>query len=166
MNIAGFSHFPEFYEDGNYGYNGREVNQGYHYAGPPPQLRGGGRGGRGRGMVSYPPIRSSHADRGGGRSNHTIRMRGLPFSAKEKDLMDFFLPQVPTSVHIEFDDYGRPSGEGEVSFATHQDAESGMSKNNQHMGETVCAKKTVRNDLGNHGGLYLRSKRFCGLLYP
>ena len=125
----------EFYEDSGYGYNGRaQFNQGYQYAGP--RTRGGGRGG---GMISYPPIRSSHPDRGGetgnGQSNHAIGMRGLPYSAKEKDIQDFFLPQVPTRIHIEYDDFGRPSGEGEVTFSTHEDAVAGMANNNKHMGE-------------------------------
>ena len=119
----------EFYEDSGYGYN-----EGYSYAGP--RTRGGGRGG---GMISYPPIRSSQPSRGGemgnGQSNHAIRMRGLPYSAKEKDVKDFFSPQVPTRIHIEFDDFGRPSGEGEVTFSTHEDAVAGMSNNNKHMGE-------------------------------
>ena len=68
-------------------------------------------------------------------SNHSVRMRGLPFSAKEKDVLDFFAPLVPLRVNMDFDQYGRPSGEGEVYFSTHDDATAAMQKNNQNIGE-------------------------------
>ncbi len=68
------------------------------------------------------------------KAKHVIRMRGLPFSAKEKDIMDFFTPVVPLKVNVDFDHYGRPAGEAEVHFATHDDAVASMQKNNAHMG--------------------------------
>ena len=88
-------------------------------------------------LVAYPPIRPSQPSRGGGfgSSKHVIRMRGLPFQAKEMEIMDFFSPVVPTKVNIDFDHYGRPSGEAEVVFSSHKDAFAAMDKNNAHMGE-------------------------------
>lgn len=68
-------------------------------------------------------------------SNHRVRMRGLPYSAKEKDVTDFFTPLVPIRVTMDFDQYGRPSGEAEVFFSTHEDATAAMQKNNQHIGQ-------------------------------
>jgi hypothetical protein len=35
---------------------------------------------------------------------------------------------------MDFDQYGRPSGEAEVYFSTHEDATAAMQKNNQHIG--------------------------------
>ena len=69
------------------------------------------------------------------KAKHVIRMRGLPFSAKEKDIMEFFSPLIPIRVNIDFDHYGRPSGEAEVQFGSHEDANAAMQKNNAHMGE-------------------------------
>ena len=98
---------------------------------PPPP-------GGGQNLVAYPPIRPSQPGQGGlaaSKSKHVVRMRGLPFSAKEKDITDFFAPVVPARVSIDFDHYGRPSGEAEVQFGSHEDADAAMQKNNAHMGE-------------------------------
>ena len=76
------------------------------------------------------------------RSKHMVRLRGLPYSAQEKDITDFFQPLVPVRVNMDFDQFGRPSGEAEVFFQSHEDAQSAMKKNNQHIGEssvvTLC----------------------------
>ena len=61
-------------------------------------------------------------------------MRGLPYSAKEKDITDFFSPLVPLRLNMDYDQYGRPSGEAEIYFSSHQDASAAMQKNNQHIG--------------------------------
>ena len=94
-------------------------------------------------MVSYPPIRPTQGgarpgEGGGDKSRHVIKMRGLPYSSEEKDILNFFLPHVPASVNIDFDNYGRPSGEAEVTFNTHQEAQNAMEKHNAHMGTCVC----------------------------
>lgn len=116
-----------YYEQEYYG-------AGYEGGYPPPPPGTGDQS-----LVAYPPIRPSQPARGGGfgapKEKHSIRMRGLPFSAKDKDIMDFFAPLVPVRVNIDFDHYGRPSGEAEVQFGSHEDAMSAMQKNNAHMGE-------------------------------
>ena len=102
-------------------------------------------------LVTYPPIRPSQGPggRGGGggggfggasggpQSRFVVRMRGLPFSAKEKDIESFFAPSVCTKINIDFDHYGRPSGEAEVFFASHKEAVAAMQKNNAHMGKVL-----------------------------
>ena len=108
---------------------------------PPPAAAAAASGGGGQNLVAYPPIRPSQPGPGQGglgqpkSKQHAIRMRGLPFSAKEKDITDFFAPLVPTRVSIDFDHYGRRSGEAEVQFNSHEDAAAAMQKNNAHMGE-------------------------------
>ena len=66
-----------------------------------------------------------------------VRLRGLPYSAQEKDIRDFFQPLVPLRVNMDFDQFGRPSGEAEVFFQSHEDAQTAMKKNNQHIGKCV-----------------------------
>jgi len=96
----------------------------------------GGRGGRARGAMG------GGMGEGMGRSNevqnsktgHSIHMRGLPFEANLKDVMDFFAPVNPVDVRLLFEDRGRPKGECDVDFATHADAEASMKKNKQNMG--------------------------------
>ena len=69
------------------------------------------------------------------RTKHMVRLRGLPYSAKEQDISEFFKPLVCSRVIMDFDQLGRPSGEAEVYFQSHDDAKAAMNKNNQHIGE-------------------------------
>lgn len=95
-------------------------------------------------LVAYPPMRQNQTARGGltgtsgngigAPSNHSVRLRGLPYTAKEKDVTDFFSPLVSVRVSIDLDQSGRPSGEAEVYFSTHEDAIAAMQKNNMHIG--------------------------------
>lgn len=64
--------------------------------------------------------------------HHTVHMRGLPFRATEKDIADFFRPVVPIHVDIHFEN-GRPSGEADVDFGSHNDAVQAMSKDRTNM---------------------------------
>lgn len=74
---------------------------------------------------------------------HCIRMRGLPYSASERDIFDFFSPLVPFRVTLEKDTYGRASGEGEVEFVTHDDAVNGMKKDRGHIGKRERESEVV-----------------------
>ncbi|GFT04100.1 heterogeneous nuclear ribonucleoprotein H [Trichonephila clavipes] len=75
----------------------------------------------------------------GGRSyggtGHCVHMRGLPFRAIEQDIHDFFRPLniSPISVRLRNDRNGRPSGEADVEFATHEDAVKAMTKDKANM---------------------------------
>jgi heterogeneous nuclear ribonucleoprotein F/H len=60
-------------------------------------------------------------------------MRGLPYSATEADIIQFFSPLNPLLVVVGYNDDGRPSGEADVDFATHLDAEQAMKKHKAMM---------------------------------
>lgn len=60
-------------------------------------------------------------------------MRGLPFRSTDKDVDDFFRPLRPINVHMLFDDKGRPSGEADVEFSTHNEALEAMEKDKNNM---------------------------------
>lgn len=106
-------------------------------------------------LIAYPPMRHNPTTRGGytgssgngvvqgtpAPSSHSVRLRGLPYSAKEKDIIDFFSPLALLRVNIDFDSIGRPSGEAEVYFSTHEDASAAMQKNNQHIGESILTSQ-------------------------
>jgi len=52
--------------------------------------------------------------------------------------VQFFSPLNPVSVYIEYNDDGRPSGEADVDFATHSDAQQAMHKHKALMGQLFC----------------------------
>ncbi|VDN17052.1 unnamed protein product [Gongylonema pulchrum] len=67
--------------------------------------------------------------------DYSIRMRGLPYRATERDIVDFFRPIRPTSIDIIYE-YGtdRPSGEAVVEFRSRGDFEAAMQRNREYMG--------------------------------
>lgn len=129
-----------FYEDPGY-YPAAHVAPAHAPPPPPGPVPGDN-------LITYPPMRQNPTTRGGFAgstgngvaqgapppSSHSVRLRGLPYSAKEKDIIDFFSPLACLRVNMDFDQYGRPSGEAEVYFSTHEDANAAMQKNNQHIG--------------------------------
>ncbi|XP_076586195.1 G-rich sequence factor 1 [Chaetodon auriga] len=66
---------------------------------------------------------------------HFVRMRGIPFQASGEDIVKFFSPLVVSKILIECYGDGRPSGEANVYFSSHQDAMAAMSKDRQYIGE-------------------------------
>ena len=70
-------------------------------------------------------------------TGHTVHMRGLPFAAKESDVKQFFMPLNPVNVWMEYSG-GSFSGQVDVDFASHEDAQAAMLKNKQSMGKSFC----------------------------
>lgn len=72
---------------------------------------------------------------GGGGSGTTVRMRGIPFSASDREVKDFFSPIRVANVWMETEPRsGRPSGEARVEFFSQSDASRAMEKDRAHMG--------------------------------
>merc|ERR1711962_738843 len=107
--------------------------------------RGGGFGGLGRLSntvpIDYPThIRGDSYVTHSGRPEETttgfmIHMRGLPFRTNEDDIYKFFAPHQPCAVRILRADAGKPKGECDVDFKTHDEAKNAMEKNKQHIGK-------------------------------
>ena len=109
---------------------------------------GGGRGGRGRGgRGGGRGFRSQGRGGGGGGNNfgmmsstgHSVHMRGLPYAAKENDVKQFFMPLNPVNIWMEYSN-GSFSGQVDVDFATREDAQAAMLKNNQSMGRILLVQ--------------------------
>ncbi|XP_037069007.1 heterogeneous nuclear ribonucleoprotein H2-like [Pollicipes pollicipes] len=99
---------------------------------------GGGGMGRGGGMLGGAMKGMGGGGGAGGKSwqsmtGHTVHMRGLPYRSTESDVIDFFRPLNPVHVHMLFDDMGRPSGQANVDFSSHEEAVKAMSKDKSHM---------------------------------
>jgi len=70
-------------------------------------------------------------------NNSVIRMRGIPFSSLESDVIEFFAQASaePARVHlIREDGIGRPSGTAFVEFSTPEAAQNAMGCNRKNMG--------------------------------
>mmetsp|Transcript_17004 Transcript_17004/g.49254 ORF Transcript_17004/g.49254 Transcript_17004/m.49254 type:complete len:269 (+) Transcript_17004:1-807(+) len=65
-----------------------------------------------------------------------VRMRGLPFSATDMDVANFFAPlrPIPGTIILGRNASGQPSGEAHVTFATDADARLALTRNRQMMG--------------------------------
>ncbi|XP_066510639.1 G-rich sequence factor 1-like isoform X2 [Hoplias malabaricus] len=62
---------------------------------------------------------------------HYIHMRGLPFQASAADIVNFFSPIRVEKILMEYGSDGRPRGEAEAYFTSHQDAVTAMSKDKE-----------------------------------
>lgn len=60
---------------------------------------------------------------------YTIKMLGLPFSVKEKDILDFFHPLPIVAMRFTSDQQGRPSGRGYVDFQSEDDLRLALKRN-------------------------------------
>ncbi|XP_062873606.1 G-rich sequence factor 1 [Trichomycterus rosablanca] len=88
--------------------------------------------GRGRGDDSNTACRPQRTGTLSLPANY-IHMRGLPYHATAEDVINFFHPIRVAKVLIEFGPDGRPCGEAEAHFTTHQDAVAAMTKDKQHI---------------------------------
>merc|ERR1712156_250245 len=71
---------------------------------------------------------------GGSQGGIVVRMQGLPFSATESEIAEWFSAVAdPVKVEINYSPEGRPSGDALALFANLQDTKKAMSKNKQHM---------------------------------
>ncbi|XP_067055287.1 heterogeneous nuclear ribonucleoprotein H2-like isoform X2 [Acropora muricata] len=121
--------------------------------------RGSSRDGRGgRGMSGRGGFRNQGRSGGGGNfgsmssTGHTIHMRGLPFAAKESDVKQFFMPLNPVKIWKEYSG-GSFSGQVDVDFASHEDAQAAMLKNKQSMGHSyielfLCSEPGIEDVSG------------------
>lgn len=162
-NLKGF--FEEEFED--YGFGG-----GMGFGGM-RNRRGGGGGGGGAGGAAMGPMRGGRGGMGMGggmdrrgmqpgscyvsKTGHSVHMRGLPFQALEQDVFDFFSPIQPVRCEFEFGDNGRPTGEANVDFATHQEAVEAMKKHKSNMQHRYIelflnSEPNMRNNGGSGGG--------------
>lgn len=66
---------------------------------------------------------------------HYVHMRGLPFQVNARDIVQFFSPLPLSRILLEFGPDGRPSGEADVFFRSHQDAVLAMSRDKLHIGQ-------------------------------
>ncbi|CAL8345804.1 unnamed protein product [Lota lota] len=84
--------------------------------------------------TSSPPWAEHSAASNPATTLHYVHMRGVPFHATGRDIAHFFSPLALSKILVEFGPEGRPRGEADVYFRSHQDAVSAMSRDRLHMG--------------------------------
>ncbi|KAG8465954.1 hypothetical protein KFE25_005524 [Diacronema lutheri] len=101
----------------------------YGYAQQPQQAHGQ------RG--SAPGLAAAAGAPGAGSGMLYVRMRGLPFSATEADVLRFFAPlrPLPNGIALSRGPTGAATGEAHALFASEQDARTALQRNRQLMGQ-------------------------------
>ena len=96
------------------------------YAPPPPAY------GYGAGPYGTPPAPATDP----AYNEVFLKLRGLPFSANEQDIMTFFASAqlAPIGIQIMLNAQGRKSGEAYVQFSTSEEARRGLILHRAHMG--------------------------------
>ncbi|XP_056602841.1 G-rich sequence factor 1 [Triplophysa dalaica] len=79
------------------------------------------------------PLSTTHQS--SSKPDNLIHMRGLPYGCTADDIVNFFSPIRMDKVLIEYGPGGRPTGEAEAYFTTHQDAVAAMSKDREYIME-------------------------------
>ncbi|KAM4744282.1 heterogeneous nuclear ribonucleoprotein H3 isoform 1-T3 [Anableps anableps] len=117
---GGYSSFDSYNGLGDYSYDDGMFDD---------RMRGE-RGGRAIGGHGY----SGQSDGSSSfHSGHFVHMRGLPFRASEGDVAKFFSPLNPLRIHIDMAPNGKPTGEADVEFRSHEDAVAAMAKDKHNM---------------------------------
>lgn len=92
----------------------------------------------------------------------TIKMRGLPFKATNKDINEFFEPVRPINIFFTTDknNRGRPSGECECEFETEDELIEAMKHDKKHIGtryiELFNLYESSNNGRGNNNNNFSR----------
>ncbi|KAF3851442.1 hypothetical protein F7725_013214 [Dissostichus mawsoni] len=90
-------------------------------------------------------------DKQGSPQGHHIHMRGLPYQVSADDIVKFFSPLVVSKITIACSPEGRPKGEAEVYFSTHQDALSAMSRDRDYIVSSPSEEQQAVRTQRRHG---------------
>ena len=99
---------------------------------------------------------------------YKVRMQGIPFSVTESDIAEWFSSLVdPVKVRINYNSDGKPSGNADVLFSTHEDAQKAMTKHKENMQhryvELYYDGQVMAPGVGGPGGIGVSSSPAAGL---
>ncbi|VDP91887.1 unnamed protein product [Echinostoma caproni] len=97
-------------------------------------------------------------------TGHSVRMRGLPFSATTDDIDRFLAPLQPVNIRIRMNSSGRPTGEAVVDFASHDEAKEAMKKDREKIGSRYIELFLASTPMGNGPSRMVCSFRNYSLL--
>lgn len=93
-----------------------------------------------------------------GSDSEFVKLRGLPYSVQEHEIISFFQPLPVIAVQVAYNQSGQPSGFGFVQFRSSEDANAALGRSNQVLGsryveifrctrvdmEQVCRTRVLR----------------------
>ncbi|BHF78589.1 Heteroproteinous nuclear ribonucleoprotein H [Sparganum proliferum] len=82
-------------------------------------------------------------------TGHAIRMRGLPYSVTPDEIAHFLAPLQPVNIHICYNAAGRPTGEADVDFGSHDEAKEAMKKDREKIGTRYIELFLESTPMGN-----------------
>lgn len=82
------------------------------------------------------------------RLSECVIIRGLPYDANDRDILDFFSDEnvVPVQIHIMLDKMGNPAGDAFCEFTSFEDADRALKKNNKFVGRSKVTVLPVSRD--------------------
>ena len=89
-------------------------------------------------------------------TDFTLKMRGLPFNATEKDIQTFFYPLHLAAIRMPLDSRGRPSGSAFVDFNCCDDLQEALRRNKDCMGHRYIELFT---DKGPHAATAVKQEK-------
>ncbi|KAF5403986.1 Heterogeneous nuclear ribonucleoprotein H2 [Paragonimus heterotremus] len=111
-------------------------------AGPPSHMGFGPKGG-------YNSMSNPEPDEPQSMTGHSIRLRGLPYSATIEDIDRFLAPLQPVNIRMRMTPAGRPTGEAMVDFASHDEAKEAMKKDREKIGSRYIELFLLSTPMGN-----------------
>ena len=96
-----------------------------------------------------PPNPFSPAQRING---YRVKMRGLPYNTNESNIYSFFSPIRPVKINFLFERDGRPSGECECDFGSHNEACEAMKYDKKFIGNRYIELFLVSGSMASNGG--------------
>ncbi|TPP65673.1 Heterogeneous nuclear ribonucleoprotein H [Fasciola gigantica] len=115
----------------------------------PPRGMGGPYGMSGGSDAGFGSMSNPEPDDPQSITGHSVRMRGLPFSASTDDIDRFLAPLQPVNIRIRMNASGRPTGEAVVDFASHDEAKEAMKKDREKIGSRYIELFLASTPMGN-----------------
>ncbi|XP_055019645.1 LOW QUALITY PROTEIN: RNA binding motif protein 12Bb [Boleophthalmus pectinirostris] len=98
--------------------------------------------GRPSGRLGYSP--TQHRRTSGFEKDRQLMLRGMPFSATEKDVLKFFDGLAVEKVVLVQNNRGQNNGNGLVTFASKEDANHGLKRHKQYIGTRFVEIYTLK----------------------
>ena len=71
--------------------------------------------------------------------SHVVTLRGLPYSSREQEIVEFLQPLQAASIEVIYNRKGLPSGKALVTLDSEETMKQVLKKDKQYIGKQGCA---------------------------